>query len=282
MARIRALRFATINKWLATLALACGLPLAPQAAAAPAARACPAGTLYLTFDTGSMSQAQLIADTLRRHQIRATFFLANEPTVRKDGSLDPSWAPYWKSLVADGHAFGTHTFDHVYLRSVRAGHVTMRPQFGARAGQDVAMDQAGFCKELRRSAEALRAMTGAEMVPLWRAPGGRTTPQTLQWAEQCGYRHVGWAPAGFLGDELSSQRYPNAVLLQRALAGLRDGDIAMAHLGIWSRQDPWAPAVLEPLLTGLERKGFCFATLREHPAYRDWIARPIGQQEGAR
>lgn len=104
MARIRALRFATINKWLATLALACGLPLAPQAAAAPAARACPAGTLYLTFDTGSMSQAQLIADTLRRHQIRATFFLANEPTVRKDGSLDPSWAPYWKSLVADGHA----------------------------------------------------------------------------------------------------------------------------------------------------------------------------------
>ena len=281
MARIRALRSATINKRLAALVLACGLPLAQQAAAAPAAQACPAGTLYLTFDTGSMSQAQLIADTLRRHHIRATFFLANEPTVRKDGSLDPSWAPYWKSLVADGHAFGTHTFDHVYLRGVRAGQVTMRPQFGARAGQDVAMDQAGFCKELRRSAEALRGMTGAEMVPLWRAPGGRTAPQTLQWAEQCGFRHVGWAPAGFLGDELSSARYPNEVLLQRALSGLRDGDIAMAHLGIWSRQDPWAPAVLEPLLTGLERKGFCFATLREHPAYRDWIARP-GQQEGAR
>jgi hypothetical protein len=41
----------------------------------------------------------------------------------------------------------------------------------------------------------------------------------------------------------------------------------MAHLGIWSRQDPWAPANLEPLIAGLERKGFCFATLREHPAY---------------
>lgn len=282
MARIRALRLATMNKWLAALALACGLPLAQQSAAAPAPTACPAGTLYLTFDTGSMSQAQLIADTLRRHHIRATFFLANEPTVRNDSSLDPSWAPYWKSLAADGHVFGTHTFDHVYLRGVRAGQVTMRPQFGTRAGQDVAMDQAGFCKELRRSAEALRGMTGADMVPLWRAPGGRTAPQTLQWAEQCGFRHVGWAPAGFLGDELPSARYPNAALLQRALTGLRDGDIAMAHLGIWSRQDPWAPAVLEPLLTGLERKGFCFATLREHPAYRDWIARPVGPQEGAR
>ncbi|MDQ0139368.1 polysaccharide deacetylase family protein [Cupriavidus necator] len=284
MKQIQASRRARLGRALAVLALACILPGAPQAAGAarPGAKACPAGTLYLTFDTGSMSQAQLIADTLRRHRIRATFFLANEPTVRKDSSLDPSWAPYWQSLVADGHAFGTHTFDHVYLRGVRAGQVTMRPQFGAQAGRDVAMDQAGFCRELRRSAEALRGMTGADMMPLWRAPGGRTAPQTLQWAEQCGFRHVGWAPAGFLGDELSSERYPNAVLLQRALASLRDGDIAMAHLGIWSRQDPWAPAVLEPLLAGLERKGFCFATLREHPAYRDWVARPTGPQEGGR
>jgi hypothetical protein len=49
---------------------------------------------------------------------------------------------------------------------------------------------------------------------------------------------------------------------------LKDGNIFMAHLGIWSRKDPWAPAVLEPLITGLEKKGFCFATLREHPGYR--------------
>jgi peptidoglycan/xylan/chitin deacetylase (PgdA/CDA1 family) len=39
----------------------------------------------------------------------------------------------------------------------------------------------------------------------------------------------------------------------------------LAHLGIWSRQDPWAPAVLEPLITGLKARGLCFATLREHP-----------------
>ncbi|MFJ4289679.1 polysaccharide deacetylase family protein [Cupriavidus sp. NPDC089707] len=278
-------RFRRFGKMLAAVALACALPSAPQAAEAnrAAAKACPAGTLYLTFDTGSMSQAKLIADTLRRHKIRATFFLANEPTVRQDSSLDPSWAPYWKMLAADGHAFGTHTFDHVYLRGVRAGQVTMRPQFGAQAGKDTVMDAAGFCRELRRSADAFRDMSGTEMMPLWRAPGGRTAPQTLQWAEQCGFRHVGWAPAGFLGDELASDRYPNAMLLARALDKLRDGDITMAHLGIWSRKDPWAPGVLEPLLSGLERKGFCFATLREHPAYRDWIARQaIGQQEGRR
>ena len=33
-----------------------------------------------------------------------------------------------------------------------------------------------------------------------------------------------------------------------------------------------APADLEPLITGLERKGFCFATLRDHPQYKAWFA----------
>ena len=256
--------------------------VALAAGAAPEAGACRAGTLYLTFDTGSMSQAELIARTLRRHHIRATFFLASEPTVNKDNSLDPTWAPYWKSLAADGHAFGTHTFDHVYLRSVKGGKVTMRPQFGAQGGRDVVMDEASFCTELRRSAQAFQSMTGQPMVPLWRAPGGHTAPQTLAWAEQCGFRHVGWAPAGFLGDELSSEKFPNQALLDKALRDLRDGDITMAHLGIWSRKDAWAPAVLDPLLTGLEQKGFCFATLREHPLYKNWIAQHGAVETGAR
>lgn len=267
--------------WLARALSAALLGLAPFVT--PSAHAAPddcrAGTLYLTFDTGSMSQAQLIADVLRRQRVRATFFLANEPTVRGDHSLDPGWAPYWKALAADGHAFGSHTFDHVYLRSTRGGKVVMRPQFGPNAGHDIAMDQAAFCAELDRSAAALQRLAGVKMDPLWRAPGGRTAPQTLAWARQCGYRHVGWAQAGFLGDELDSDRYPNTALLTRALRDLRDGDIAMAHLGIWSRRDPWAPAVLEPLIEGLRRKGFCFATLREHPDYRQ--ARAAAARGGA-
>ncbi|MWL87613.1 polysaccharide deacetylase family protein [Cupriavidus sp. SW-Y-13] len=269
---------------IAMLALASASAVALAAEPAHQAGACRAGTLYLTFDTGSMSQAELIARTLRKHHIRATFFLASEPTVNKDNSLDSTWASYWKSLAADGHAFGTHTFDHVYLRSVREGKVTMRPQFGAQAGRDTVMTEASFCAELRRSAQAFQSMTGQQMVPLWRAPGGRTAPQTLAWAEQCGFKHVGWAPAGFLGDELSSEKFPNQALLDKALRDLRDGDITMAHLGIWSRKDPWAPAVLEPLITGLEKKGFCFATLREHPLYRNWIVQhgPVQAATGAK
>ncbi|MBS0542224.1 MAG: peptidase A8, partial [Proteobacteria bacterium] len=57
-----------------------------------------------------------------------------------------------------------------------------------------------------------------------------------------------------------SETYPNAMLVERALASLRDGDIVMAHLGIWSRKDPFAP-MFEPLIAGLKARGFCFATL---------------------
>jgi peptidoglycan-N-acetylmuramic acid deacetylase len=103
------------------------------------------------------------------------------------------------------------------------------------------------------------------MSALFRAPGGKTSPALLQAARQCGFSHVGWADAGFLGDELPSSAYPNAQLLQKALKNIRAGDVLMAHLGIWSRQDPWAPAVLEPLITGLKARGLCFATLRDHP-----------------
>lgn len=244
------------------------LLLAASANAALAAAPSCRGTIYLTFDTGSQSQAEFIAGVLKKHDIRATFFLANEKTVRGDWSLDPSWAPFWKSLAAQGHAFGTHTFDHVYWqRDLADGKMLVKPQFGAHGGQKLAWTAAQYCDELRRVDQRFVELTGRHLDPLFRAPGGHTSPNVLAAAKACGYAHAGWAKAGFSGDETPSDVYPNAVLLKRALDQLKDGDIFMAHLGIWSRKDPWAPADLEPLIAGLEQKDFCFATLREHPDY---------------
>ena len=236
----------------------------PALAAPPAA--CK-GTIYLTFDTGSQSQAELIADTLKRHNIKATFFLANEKTVRGDYSLDPSWSAYWKARVAEGHAIGSHTFDHDVLVKDGGDGFKVKPGFGASAGKLRTLTPAQYCEEIKRVDQRFVELTGKRLDPIWRAPAGRTSPGTLAAAKACGYAHVGWAPAGFSGDELSSAAYPNAVLLQKSLRDLRDGDIFVAHMGIWSRKDPWAPANLEPLISGLEQKGFCFATLREHPDY---------------
>jgi peptidoglycan-N-acetylmuramic acid deacetylase len=261
------------SRWIySSPSLAAALLVLPAVAlpAAGAGQAACKGTIYLTFDTGSQSQAQLIADTLQRHRIRATFFLANEKTVRGDYSLDPAWRAFWQARVAEGHAFGTHTFDHVYyVKDGAGGTIVVRPQFGAHAGRQASWSPAQFCAELRRVDTRFMELTGHRLDPIWRAPGGKTSARPLAAARASRYSHAGWAPAGFSGDELSSERYPNALLLERALAGLKDGDIFMAHMGIWSRRDAWAPANLEPLVAGLQQKGFCFATLREHPDYSD-------------
>lgn len=231
--------------------------------------------VYLTLDTGHMGVAPLMVDVLRRNKVKVTFFAANEPTQTGNSSLSNEWGTWWKAVAADGHDFASHTYDHVYWRGDIKGVqplFRMRPSAGAFAGREFTWDAAKYCAQLNYASERLQDFTGKKSLPLFRAPGGKTSPRLLEVAKACGYAHVGWAPAGFLGDELPSETFSNDMLLKKALRDIRSGDILMAHLGIWSRKDPWAPANLEPLIVGLKERGFCFDTLRNHPAFKGWIA----------
>jgi peptidoglycan/xylan/chitin deacetylase (PgdA/CDA1 family) len=239
-----------------------GVSCAAGFAPAYAANDCK-GTIYLTIDTGSMSQAELIARTLSKHDVKATFFLANEKTVNGDFSLDDGWGAYWKARVAEGHVFASHTYDHTYWKAdLPNGNLRMRPQFGPNKGRMLEWTPTQYCEELNRSRDRFKALTGANMQPsLWRAPGGHASARLKQAAASCGYtQHVHWADAGFLGDELPSETYSNESLLRRALSNIRAGDVLMMHTGIWSRKDPFAP-MLDPLIAGLKQRGLCFATL---------------------
>lgn len=265
--------------------------LAGTAAALPGLAAAAVGTsktiaasvcskpVYLTFDTGHMGIAQLVAQVLQKHKVPVTFFAANEATKEGGTSLGDFWAPWWKARADEGHQLASHTYDHMYwqadIRDKATGQVThfkVKPSAGPREGQSFVVSADEYREEIARSARRLQQITGHKPLPLYRAPGGKTSPALIAAAQQGGYQYVGWAPAGFLGDELPSDKYPNARLLSQALKNIRSGDILLAHLGIWSRQDPWAPAVLEPLIVGLLDQGFCFRTLAEHPAYQGWIA----------
>lgn len=216
------------------------------------------GTVYLSFDTGNMSQAETIARILNREQVKATFFLANEKTFRGDHALDPAWRDYWRARVAEGHTFGNHTYRHVYLRRDLPDGKLLA---AVTDGPEVKMDEHEFCGELRKVDDAFHALTDRHLSGLWRAPGGRTTQSAIRWAANCGYPvHVHWDEAGFIGDELPSETYPNDKLLKQALQRIRPGTVTMMHLGIRSRHDPLAP-ILEPLIQGLKARGYCFAPL---------------------
>ena len=255
-----------------------GVVLAVACAAMPAAWAHGASCekpVYLTFDTGHMGVAPLVADVLKRQDVRVTFFAAAERTQTDGDSLDSQWAPWWKARAAEGNEFASHTYDHAYWRGDLKGvepSFRIKPSAGALAGREFTWSAAEYCANIAKSSERLALITGKKPLPLYRAPGGKTSPRLLAAAKACGFEHVGWSPAGFLGDELPSEKFSNEKLLAQALETIRPGDILLAHLGIWSRKDPWAPANLEPLIVGLKAKGFCFETLRQHPQYRAWIA----------
>jgi peptidoglycan/xylan/chitin deacetylase (PgdA/CDA1 family) len=241
--------------------------LALVAPSLPSQAACK-GTLYLTLSTGHMEPAEAIADILRKHDeaiadilrkhdVKATFFLANEKTRRGDSSLDTSWAPYWKRLAGEGHAFGSHTWRHWTLR---ADTPDGKVRYAAKGTSGELLDRATFCAELRKPEDAFKAMTGRGFDGMWSAPGGRTTPRALEFARSCGYTHVAWSPAGFSGDELPSDRFPADRLIAAQLRDIRDGDVLVWHLGISVRKEPLWPR-LDELIGKLKDKGFCFARL---------------------
>ncbi|MDI9333235.1 MAG: polysaccharide deacetylase family protein [Cytophagales bacterium] len=224
--------------------------------------------VYLTFDTGHMGVAPFVADVLAKHAVKVTFFLANEKTKTDGTSLDDVWQPWWQARAREGHAFGSHTFDHVYWLADSKKGFRVKASAGKALGQVFDWTPEQYCAQARRSGARFTQMTGRPLSTqagrvLFRAPGGKTSPKLLEALRACGFEPIGWSAAGFLGDELPSEKYPNAVLLDKALQNIRSGDVLLAHLGIWSRKEPWALAALEPLIVGLKERGFCFQTLAQ-------------------
>jgi peptidoglycan-N-acetylmuramic acid deacetylase len=220
---------------------------------------CAAGTVYLTIDTGWGREAEKIAGILQRRGIRATLFVAHEPTFRGDRSLDAGWADFWRARAAEGHVFASHTDRHWYFRGDPSPGSVRYVSRDTR--NEERLDQAAMCRELSSPIHRLKAVVPeATVLPLWRAPGGITTPNALRLAQACGLRHQAWTQNGFLGDELNSDAHPNATLRDRALRNIRDGEVLVMHWGVRSRKEPFAD-ILDDVLAGLQSKGFCFGLL---------------------
>lgn len=223
---------------LALLALVClgGL-------GGPARAACGNGAndkpVYLAFDTGTMDIAPLVADVLARQNVKATFFLDDRRTAAGGTSLDDDSQPWWAARVAEGHAFGA------LLRGASPAQV---------------------CASSKAVADRFHQLTGRQMPKLYRVAAGKASPQLVVAASGCDWVNVGAVVP--VGDEVASRKVSNKQLLQRTLRDVRAGDVLLAHLSAGPRKEPWAPANLEPLIEGLKARGLCFATLREHPAYR--------------
>ena len=157
----------------AVLLLAAGAAVAQPACDKP---------VYLTFDTGHMGVAPLIAETLKRHNARATFFIASEPTLTGGTTLDETWAPWWRERVAEGHDFGSHTWDHdIFMEDLpdadgKPTRFKVRAQAGVQKPVVKELSAEQYCAELTKVGDRFKAITGQALSPIFRAPAGRTSP----------------------------------------------------------------------------------------------------------
>ncbi|MBQ8604282.1 MAG: polysaccharide deacetylase [Oscillospiraceae bacterium] len=68
-------------------------------------------TVYLTFDDGPSPRTEEILDILKKHDVKATFFVV----INKE-----EYIPYMKMAVEAGHAIGVHSASHKYKEIYRS------------------------------------------------------------------------------------------------------------------------------------------------------------------
>lgn len=74
----------------------------------PASAEAEAPVVYLTFDDGPSENTVKILDTLKEHQVPATFFVC--------GNVTEFGRTVYNRIIDEGHAIGNHTFSHSYAK----------------------------------------------------------------------------------------------------------------------------------------------------------------------
>jgi peptidoglycan/xylan/chitin deacetylase (PgdA/CDA1 family) len=173
--------------------------------------------LLLSFDGGSSSEvASEVLDLLKARGVRTTFFLT--------GAFIQRFPALVKRMAADGHELGNHTMSH--------------PHFAPGMKRDPKWTRERIQRELLDADAALVRLLGRPMDPYWRAPFGEHTAEIRRWAEELGYRHVGWSEGADTLDwatpkERRLYRTGEAIVsrLQQRLNRDGDGLIVLMHLG---------------------------------------------------
>ncbi len=76
-------------------------------------------TVHLSFDDGPAPQTPFILDVLRRHDVRASFFILGEKLItskdkKKNNKLARKYFATLEEMKRDGHVIASHTFYHLH------------------------------------------------------------------------------------------------------------------------------------------------------------------------
>ncbi len=207
--------------------------------------------MVLSFDGGSSNESAVeILDTLQARGVRTTIFLT--------GAFIQKFPELVRRMAREGHDLGNHTMNH--------------PHFAPGMKRDARWTKERFQNELLSADRALVQVLGRPMDPYWRAPYGEQTKELREWAEEIGFRHVGWSEGADALDwatpnEKRIYRSGDAVLERlHARLSKRDADglIVLMHLGSGRQETDRPSKNLGAFMDRAQKEGWHFVKVGDY------------------
>ena len=185
--------------------------------------------LYLTFDAGYENGCtEQVLDTLKKHQVRAAFFLVGNYIERN--------ADLVRRMVEEGHIVGNHTMHHYDMSKLSQKET--------------------FSRELTDLEDLFRQTTGKELPKFYRPPQGVYSQDNLKMAKELGYKTVFWSLAYV--DWLNDKQPTREEAFRKLLPRTHNGAVVLLHSTSKTNAE-----ILDDLLTQWENLGYRFGTLEE-------------------
>ncbi|MEG0771014.1 MAG: polysaccharide deacetylase family protein [Clostridia bacterium] len=185
--------------------------------------------IYLTFDAGyEKGDTTLILDTLKKHNVKATFFLVgNYIKTSKDLVC---------RMIDENHIVGNHTNTHPDMSKIS--------------------DINALKKELTDNEKLFYEATGKEMSKFYRPPQGKFSEQNLKHASKLGYTTIFWSLAyvDWLEDKQPTRDEAFAKLIPR----VHNGSIILLH-----NTSKTNSLILDELIIKYKEMGYEFKTLND-------------------
>ena len=149
--------------------------------------------VYLTFDDGSCEYTINLLNTLKKYNVKATFFVTNQ---------HPVYNYLFKEIVDSGHSIGAHTFSHNY---------------------NIYRSKETYFEDLYKIESIIRKETGS-FTKLIRFPGGSNNSTSKKYdenimkelvkdVEDLGYVYYDWNVSSGDGANISSEQTLNNAMI---------------------------------------------------------------------
>lgn len=208
-------------------------------------------TVYLTIDDCPMGYTDEILKILKKHDVKATFFVMNTYNMKK-----------LKDMYEQGHVIGLHTYSHNFKTCYRS--------------------QYSYFADLEKLSDIVEGYIGIRP-KIFRFPGGTgnhvggklNMRRMVNGAEDLGYRGFDWTSAS--GDATRPRPDAKKAAENTLKTCKRDSDILLMH------DKPCTPGCLEIVIPALKKQGYVFETLDHYPENsrlsKTWYERTVSEKE---